>query len=226
MTPAAAPSSAAPAPKGRLTAVPQRARHVPTRGAIARRRFAVIWTKRLLPVLALALLAAIALWPEFHRAEETGRVAFRRATTGAPQEASVIDARYRGVDENGRPFTVTAQRADQASEDRFLLAEPKADMTMESGQWVMIEAQKGVFVQKVDQLDLSGDVTIWHDNGTTLRTPSAAIDLKAGAAAGNEHVDAQGPFGTLEAEGFMLFDKGAVIEFTGNSRVVLTGDSP
>lgn len=225
MTPARV-TSAAPRPAGRLSSVPQRIRRVPSRGAIARRRFLVVWTKRLLPVLALALLAAIALWPEFHRAEETGRVAFRRATTGAPQEASVIDARYRGVDENGRPFTVTAARADQASEDRVLLADPKADMTMGSGQWVMLEAQKGVFVQKVDQLDLSGEVTIWHDNGTTLRTQSAAIDLKAGGAAGNEHVSAQGPFGTLESEGFMLFDKGAVIEFTGNSRVVLTGTQP
>ncbi len=223
MTPAPA-SPTAPRPRDRLPSVPQRLRRVPTRGAIARRRFAVVWAKRLLPVFALALLAAVALWPELHRAEETGRMAFRRATTGTPQEASVIDARYRGVDENGRPFTVTAARADQASEDRFLLADPKADMTMESGQWVMIEAQKGVFVQKVDHLDLSGDVTIWHDNGTTLRTPSAAIDLKAGAAAGNEPVFAQGPFGTLESEGFTLFDKGAVIEFTGNSRVVLTGE--
>jgi len=222
MTPARAATER---PLGRLS-VPRPVRQAPSRGAIARRRFAVTWAKRLLPVLALALLSVIALWPEFQRVEETGRLAYRRVTGGQPDGASVTDARYRGVDEKGRPFTVTATRADQATEDRILLDSPKADMTLESGQWVMVEASKGVFVQGADQLDLSGGVTIWHDNGTTLRTPTAAVDLKAGAGAGNEHVDAQGPFGTLESEGFVLMDKGAVIEFTGNAHAVLSGDTP
>lgn len=220
----AAPAPAPP-PRGRLS-LPRRARRVPSRGAIARRRFAVVWARRLLPVLALALLAAIALWPEFHRAEEAGRMTFRRATSGGPEEASVIGARYRGVDENGRPFTITAARADQAANDTILLADPKADMALESGAWVMLEAQKGVYAQKTDQLDLAKDVTIWHDNGTTLRTQSAAIDLKDGSAAGSDPVHAQGPFGTLDSEGFVLLDRGAVIEFTGKARAVLTGSTP
>lgn len=220
------PARAAARPADRRLLVRRDTRPAPSRGAIARRRFAVTWAKRLLPVLALALLSAIALWPEFQRAEETGRLAYRRATSGQPEGAAVIDARYRGVDENGRPFTVTATRADQATEERILLDDPKADLTLESGQWVMVEAEKGVYVQRVDHLDLSGGVVIWHDNGTTLRTPAAAVDLKAGAAAGNERVEAQGPFGTLESEGFMLMDKGAVIEFTGNARAVLSEDSP
>ena len=64
-------------------------------------------------------------------------------------------------------------------------------------------------------------MVIYRDNGVTLQTPSAAVDLKAGAAAGSQHTHAEGPFGTLDAQGFALVDKGAVVQFDGKSRLVL-----
>ena len=72
-------------------------------------------------------------------------------------------------------------------------------------------------------LDLSGDVTVYRDNGVTLRTDSAAMDLKSGAGAGDKPTHAEGPFGTLDAQGFALVDKGAVIQFQGASRLLLNG---
>jgi lipopolysaccharide export system protein LptC len=36
-------------------------------------------------------------------------------------------------------------------------------------------------------------------------------------------VHAEGPFGTLDAQGFALTDKGSVIQFTGPGRLVLNG---
>ncbi len=72
-------------------------------------------------------------------------------------------------------------------------------------------------MQHAGLLDLSGDVALYRDNGVTLRTQSAAMDLKAGAAAGNEATHAEGPFGTLDSQGFALVDKGDVIQFDGKS---------
>ena len=34
---------------------------------------------------------------------------------------------------------------------------------------------------------------------------------------------AEGPFGTLEAQGFAVVDQGAVIQFTGPARLVMNG---
>ena len=87
----------------------------------------------------------------------------------------------------------------------------------------MLQAKQGVFMQHINQLDLSHDVTLYRDDGTTLVTASAAIDLKNGAAAGAEPVHAEGPFGTLDAQGFTLLDKGANIQFTGPAHLVLNG---
>jgi lipopolysaccharide export system protein LptC len=49
------------------------------------------------------------------------------------------------------------------------------------------------------------------------------MNLKQGAAASNDYTHAEGPFGTLDAQGFMLVDKGNVIQFFGPARLVLNG---
>ena len=135
----------------------------------------------------------------------------------------MIDARYHGIDEKGRPYTLTAATAQQDGPERVNLTIPKGDITLEDGTWLMLQAKQGVFMQHINQLDLSHDVTLYRDDGTTLVTASASIDLKNGAAAGAEPVHAEGPFGTLDAQGFTLVDKGANIQFAGPAHLVLNG---
>ena len=97
---------------------------------------------------------------------------------------------------------------------------------MENGTWLMVQSKQGVFLQHSSQLDLSQDVVLYRDDGTTLTTSSASIDVKNGAAASGDPTHAEGPFGTLDSQGFTLTDKGAAIEFTGPARLVLNGSTP
>ena len=90
----------------------------------------------------------------------------------------------------------------------------------------MLQSKHGVFLQHTNQLDLSHDVTLYRDDGTTMTTASASVDLKNGAAASAEPTHAEGPFGTLDAQGFTVTDKGAAIQFTGPAHLVLNGASP
>lgn len=202
-----------------------RVRKPPTPGGLARRRAMITLTKWLLPACALALLASIALWPEFNRAADQARLAVRRIT-GDVEGVRLIDARYHSVDERGRPYTVTAEIALQVNESRIDLTTPKGDITTENGTWVMLQSRKGVYMPKVNLLDLSQDVTLYRDDGTTLKTESASVDLKNGAAASSDPVHAEGPFGTLDAQGFSVLDKGATVQFIGPAHVVLNGASP
>jgi len=211
-------------PRERLVGT-ARARRPPTRGGIMRRRVLITVTKFLLPTVALALLATIALWPEFDRATNEARIAMRNAS-GTISGAEVLDARYHGVDEQNRPYTLTAESARQQSPDTIRLNAPKGDITLQNGSWIMIKGALGTFVQHTNQLDLWKDVTIYRDDGTTLYTQSMSMDLKNGAAAGSQPVHAEGPFGTLDAQGFALGDKGSVIQFTGPARLFLNGNQP
>jgi lipopolysaccharide export system protein LptC len=161
------------------------------------------------------------MWPEISR-QLNAELRLRPGLSGEFEAGKLLNVRYHGID-GTRPYTVTADQALQDGPERVNLVQPKGDLTSDNGSWTYVEAKKGVFIQHVSLLDLSGDVVIFRDSGITLRTQSASMDLKSGAAAGNEATHAEGPFGTLDAQGFALVDKGAVIQFQGSSRLVLNG---
>ena len=206
-----------------LTAGTVRRRPPPSKRHIRRRRAMVGLTKWSLPVLALALLGSIAIWPEIVRVRDQSRVAFRRAFQVEPENGMMQQPRYHGVDERGRPYTITAASARETSPERFALVAPKGDVVTESGSWIYVQAKDGVFRQHASLLDLSHDVVLYREDGTTLNTDAAAMDLKAGAAASAEKTHSEGPFGTLDAQGFSLTDKGAVIQFAGPAHLVMNG---
>ena len=202
-----------------------RARNLPTPNRIARRRLLITLTKWALPIAALILLALIALWPEVERLTGKTRISVGHMSAEV-ENGHMVDARYNGVDEKGRPYTITAATARQMDADRIALTMPKGDITLENGTWLMLTARQGTFVQKLSQLDLLHDVTLYRDDGTTVHTAAASIDMKAGAAAGSDPVHVEGPFGVLDAQGFTLVDKGSAIEFAGPAHLVLNGTKP
>ncbi len=190
-----------------------------------RRRILITLGKWLLPLGALALLTMIVVWPELDRATEKARLAIRRVAAEV-EGGQLVDARYNGLDEKGRPYTVTAAIARQVSPERIDLTAPNADMTLENGTWLSLKSVLGAYMQKSNQLDLWQDVVLYRDDGTTLTTSSASIDVKAGAAAGSEPVHVEGPWGTLDAQGFTVIEQGAAIQFLGPAQAVLNGAEP
>ncbi|MFC7475999.1 LPS export ABC transporter periplasmic protein LptC [Dankookia sp. GCM10030260] len=203
---------------------PSRARAAPTPGQMARRRFTVAWTKRLLPALALVLLGAVVFWPEIEGNEDRSRVSFRRTIQPRAEALRVVNPRYQGVDELNRPFTITARVGQQEGAAEILnLEEPRGDITMSDGAWIYVQSRTGRYDKPAGKLDLAGEVTIYHDNGTMLLTDQAKVAMEGGTAEGDAPVAAQGGFGTLTAEGFRILDRGAVVVFTGKSHAVLEG---
>lgn len=219
------------APFGEPAATPERGlrfdprRPTPLRAVRPGRRWMVAIAKRVLPLVALGLLAVVALYPELAGDAERNRISYRRVAV-TPEGGQLIEARYQGVDEAGRPFTVTAKTVRQVGPDRTDLEAPKADMELPSGAWLMVESRQGVYEQRSSRLDLSGEVTLYRDDGTVLTTESVSVDIPTAFAAGHEMVHAEGPFGVLDAQGFTLSDRGAVIRFHGPARIVLNGGGP
>ncbi len=201
------------------------ARRPPTRGSLARRRLMLIVAKGLLPVVAVLLLASVAMWPEINRVLNASRMTLKGLVAAEVGTGRVVEPRYRGVDDRGRPYTVTADSAVQDGPERVNLVTPKGDVVLQNGAWLMLQSKKGVYMQHAGQLDLQGDVTLYRQDGTVMTSDTADIDLHQGAAASNEQTHAEGPFGVLDAQGFVLVDKGSVIQFQGPAHMVLNGGS-
>ena len=199
-------------------------RVAPSPSRIARRRLMVNLAKRVLPAIALLLLGSLAVWPELQR--ESGQARLLGSASVTPDNGQLLDARYNGVDVHDRPYTMTAKVAHQVDPDRIDLTDIKGDLGGGQPGWVLVQSQKGVYGQHEGQLDMSGDVKLYRDDGTTMFTDTATVDLKAGAATGADKVHVEGPFGQLDAQGFALTDRGGVIQFTGPGHLVLNSRSP
>jgi len=202
---------------------PQLSWSEPAYKTLRQRRMAVLVAKYLLPIFALALLLSIALWPELSRTLENGRVTWRKLAMINGGTGQMLRPRYRGLDGRQRPYTVSADAAARHGPERLDLTAPVGDVTLANGTWLLVRAKKGVFIQHINELDLEDTVTLYRQDGTTMTSATATMNLKQGAATSNDFTHAEGPFGTLDAQGFTLVDKGSVIQFQGPAKLVMNG---
>lgn len=197
-------------------------RRRPATEALGRRRTRILVAKLVLPVAAVCLLLSMTLLPGFDAVTDQARISFRRLS--AEIEGAVVTApRYRGVDEQDRPYTVTAESARQSKPNHIDLVVPRADITMEDGHWFFLKSIHGTLEQEQKQLDLWKDVVLYRDDGTALSTETMSIDLKTGTATSDQKVRVEGPMGTITADGFSFMDRGATVNFVGPAEAVLRG---
>ncbi len=133
----------------------------------------------------------------------------------APAPAASADA---------EPATAAAPAPVAATEEPdnvVNLQKLMADMTMSDGAWVALTADNGVFHRDQGTVDLSGNVTLFHDTGLSFETDAATVDLKNDWAKGNQPVEGQNGDGQLTAQGFEIKDDGKTILFTGRSYLKL-----
>jgi len=210
------------APDRRRVLSPSRQRRVPSPGQIVRRQRFVQVMKLAMPLLAAAVLALLMFWPDIEGRD--GRLSFRRGSSLVPEALQLVAPRFQGVDELNRPYTVTARMARQPGQENIMLLDlPRADIQLTDGVWIYVESNHGRYDRPAQHLDLTGDVQLYHDNGTLFRTEAAAVQVDAGTARGERPTKVQGSFGTVESEGFELLDRGQVMIFTGRARAILEG---
>lgn len=182
----------------------------------------VRWMKYVLPAIAIILLGTVLIVPLVEDSGGPGESA--ETDAGEPiRNFEMANPRYVGTDDEGRPFQLTARRARQTElgANEVSLEDPRARVSLDSGNFLYVTAQNGEYRQQERVLVLTGDVNFFHDGGYTFKTERAEIDMSNNTAHGNRPVIATGPKGTLEAEGFRVTDRGQTVVFTGRSRVRL-----
>ncbi len=177
-----------------------------------------------LPLIALTVVLAGIIIPMFG---ETNGILVRQMPVGGSRGEYMRMERphFAANDSSRRPYTVTADYAVQKTRDVKIydLSQPKADLLDDKGRWIAITAEHGRYDQQLRMLDLSGHVALFQDEGYTIATERARIDLEAHAAWGDRPVRGHGPDGEVEAQGFHASEGGDRIVFTGRTRLVLKG---
>jgi lipopolysaccharide export system protein LptC len=178
--------------------------------------------------LGLSLLLLIAMWPRLAPLWERIGAGFPAIDLRDAQELRMINPRYTGVDRHGRPFVVTAAVGRQVPlhQDLMSLQRPRAELMTHGGTRIVVTARTGIYQQPAQLLDLFGQVTLVHQNGTRFITDRARVNGARETAEGAEPVVGHGPSGDVKAQGFRVLDKGDRIIFTGKSDMLLRAARP
>jgi lipopolysaccharide export system protein LptC len=204
------------------------ARQWPPQAAADRYSRRVALLKRVLPALGTVLLLLVAAWPRLSPLLDSVRVGFPKIDLRAARELKMLDPHYAGIDRLNRPYVITAAVGRQLPNrhDLMSLQEPRAVMIIHGGAKVVLTAATGIYQSQTQLLDLFGNVTLTHQDGTRFVTSRAHADCSNNAAEGHDPIEGHGPSGDIWGQGFRILDKGDTIIFTGRSHLVMKGSNP
>ena len=176
-----------------------------------------------LPLVALMLISLILAWPYFGDNQDGFKIEFSSLKIAPGEHTGVDNARYFGVDDLNRPYTISADlaRFPDGPKGAISLEVPKADITMSDDTWLVMTATEGKYDQQKKLLSLSGKVNLFHDMGYEMTTDEININLAKNDAIGTKPVKGHGPFGELNASGVRIDKNNNTIFFIGPSRLLL-----
>ncbi|PZR36982.1 LPS export ABC transporter periplasmic protein LptC [Caulobacter segnis] len=195
---------------------------IPTPSAAERarnRRRAPVRRLRLgLAVFALVVGAAVvgqASWRS---------LASNRLQTQASSSPLLLEKpRFTGVLKDGRPFLITADRAERDAKDEDLVRLNAPTLIRGYGQADASQAtaQSGVYREAAHTLLLTQDVKITNGEGYEFEAPRALIDMRTGEVSGDAGVAGSGPNASTRANAYSVKDKGDRVILNGRVRTRL-----
>lgn len=200
----------------------RRARLLPGGAEDPRRRLIMRLVKYVLPAIALAFLALMIAWPRLF--EEESKFELTTAEISAVKDDLRMNSpRFTGMGAENHPYMVTADSAVQDVNDHELvrLDRLQADMSMQDGSWLSVNARNGLMHNGLQTLQLDGQIEAYSDLGYAFYTESAQIDLDAGTLASDRPVRLQGPYGHLRANSMRASNRGEVLHFAGDVKVIV-----
>jgi lipopolysaccharide export system protein LptC len=152
-----------------------------------------------------------------------GEISFlldRNKVAVTDERIRVGDASYRGLDNRGREFTVTAGSAVQksASVPVVQMNDLEARMKLNEGP-ATIDAPRGAYNYNTDQLEVAGPVNFTAADGYRMRTDGVSIDIKDKTAVGSGGVEGAVPTGTFRADSLKADLEERTITLEGNARL-------
>ncbi|HEY8003791.1 MAG TPA: LPS export ABC transporter periplasmic protein LptC [Phenylobacterium sp.] len=177
-----------------------------------RRRSRVIAALRiLLPLLIGLILAALAATVAYNSLRSQPS---QPTASNAPIQ--LVNPRFVGRDERGRPFVLIAVTAtrDAADYNKVYLDKPALVLDDQGPDPLRITAAKGVYHEDSRKLEVSGGVRLAGARGA-FDTAQSLFDTRTGELVGSGPIQGTGSLGEIQAKSYGVYDKGARMVFSG-----------
>jgi lipopolysaccharide export system protein LptC len=177
--------------------------------------------KLALPAAIGMLLAYLALAP-LRKGPEISFLLDKTKVDFAQERMRVQSARYRGQDNGGRPFTIDAASAVQAtSQDPVVdIQNMSAAIRLDRGP-ATIRADKGRYNMESQQVDVIGPILLTAADGYRLQTRDVAVDLGDRRMWSRGRVEGRIPVGRFEADRMMADLPSRQVTLSGRARLTI-----
>lgn len=155
-----------------------------------------------------------------------GEISFlldRNKVAVTSERIRVSDAAYRGQDNHGRDFVVTAGTAVQKSAEIPIveMLDLSARLNLNDGP-AEVRAPRGAYNYKDEKIDVTGDVRFTAPDGYRMSTSNVLLDVKQKVAVGSGGVEGTVPTGTFRADSMKADFENRVVTLQGNARLHMT----
>lgn len=152
-----------------------------------------------LPMAAGVLVAVLAMAP-LSKGNDISFLLDKNKVDVAAERMRVSSAKYRGIDDRGRPFNVTAGSAVQrtSADEVVRLNDIAARMQLPDGQ-AAITASRGRYNMIAEQVGVDGPVQVAGPGGYALETRDVTVDMKTRTMGSAGPVEGRMPLGTFSA---------------------------
>ncbi|MBT0668761.1 LPS export ABC transporter periplasmic protein LptC [Novosphingobium profundi] len=175
---------------------------------------------------AIGLVAAVMILMPLGPRGEVSFLLDRNKVDVTDNRIAVNDAAYRGRDDKGRDFTVTAGTAVQESAatpivEMFDLA---AQIALSDGPGKIV-APRGRYNYNRDLLDVDGPVDFSASDGYHMTANNVAVDIGSKTAQGSGGVEGRVPSGTFKADTMQADLDARTVTLEGNAKLRMTPGS-
>jgi len=171
----------------------------------------------------IGLVAAIMILLPLSPHGEISFLLDRNKVAVTNERVKVDNAAYRGQDNEGRPFTVTAGNAVQetATVPVVQMNDLIAQLGMQEGP-AEIRAPSGAYDYNQEKIAVNGPVNFAAADGYSMTTRNVAIDIKSRTAVGGGGISGAVPTGTFRADSIVADLENRTVRLQGNARLRMT----
>ena len=176
--------------------------------------------------LGLVLTFVTVLWLGFFTQPAEIKLEVTDVKIDDAGDIELTGAIYKGRNENGEAFEVTAKVASERSSGAVDMESPTAQLFRNDGDLIDLSSQNGLYFPDSSRIELNGDVVMTsQDMGLTLLALSLSANLADGSMFSEEPVRVERSDGIVTANAMEVTGKGKRIIFKGNARMTLQDNS-
>jgi len=181
----------------------------------------VTFLGRALP-MGVGIVAALMIITPLSPGTEVSFLLDRNKVAMIDERLSVSNAMYRGQDNGGRPFSLTAGEAVQRSsrEGIVRMEDMMAQILLRDGP-ARISAEGGAYDIDAEVMTVDGPLRLSAADGYTMTARGVSVDLQSRVMVGDGRVEGEVPAGTFEADRIEVDIDERKISLRGNARLTM-----